>query len=249
MGFGTTIGYNGIHEFAPFMGLAEHIFRNPVLADRVELYRNKNMMISLYRTVMMLILMSVVSGCSLLGGGEPEYLASVEADPLIIPDGLDAPVPSEPVLIGVPEMRMPSGDELEPMPPRVVSTAGQQDANAYLAWSAEGAYLLVKDTPDSVATRLRYAIENTGMTLLESDESGAHKFHYSQPKTTADEGFFSRLAFWRGSDRDLDYSGTFMTSLRPDGMNTRVYLLFGNGEQVDTAGTEHILGIFMERFG
>lgn len=198
---------------------------------------------------MMLILISVISGCSLFGSGEPEYLASIEVEPLIIPEGLDKPVPSAPVLIGVPEMRMPSGDELEPMPPRVVSTAGQQDANAYMAWSAEGAYLLVKDTPDSVVGRLRYAIENTGMTLLKYDESGAHKFHYSQPKMSADEGFFSRMAFWRGNGSGLDYSGTFMTSLRPDGVNTRVYLLFGNGEQVDTAGTEHILGIFMERFG
>ncbi len=207
------------------------------------------MMISLYRTMMLLILISVVSGCSLFGNGNPEYLDSVEVAPLIIPEGLDAPVGTEPVLISVPEMRMPSGDELEPMPPRVVSTAGQQEANAYLAWSAEGAYLLVKDTPDSVVGRLRYAIENTGMTLLKFDESGAHQFHYSQPKTTVDEGFFSRMAFWRGNDSDLDYSGTFMTNLRPDGKNTRVYLLFGNGEQVDTAGTEHILGIFMERFG
>lgn len=206
-------------------------------------------MISFYRTTMILTLIAVVSGCSLFGGSEPEYLESVEAEPLIIPEGLDKPVPTEPVLISVPEMRMPSGDELEPMPPRVVSTAGQRDTNAYIAWSAEGAYLMVKDTPDSVVNRLRYAIENTGMTLLKYDESGSHKFHYSQRKTTTDEGFFSRMAFWRDSDDGLDYSGTFMTDLRPDGMNTRVYLLFGNGEPVDTAGTEHILGIFMERFG
>ena len=40
-----------------------------------------------------------------------------------------------------------------------------------------------------------------------------------------------------------------MTSLKPDGEDTRVYLLFGTGEAVDTAGSEHILGIFMERLG
>lgn len=206
------------------------------------------MMISFYRIVLALILMAVISGCSLFGSNDPEYLASVEVEPLKIPQDMDVPRGSEQVIISVPQMRMPEGDELEPMPPRVVSTAGKQDASAYMAWSAEGAYLLVKDTPDSVAGRLRYAIENTGMTLLQRDDSGAHKFHYTQP-AEPDEGFFSRMAFWRREPKAIDYSGTFMTSLRADGKNTRVYLFFGNGEPVDTAGTEHILGIFMERFG
>ncbi len=208
------------------------------------------MMISFYRTALILSLVAFIAGCSLFGNNEPEYLASVEVDPLKIPEGLDKPMGAETVIISVPQMRMPSGDELEPAPPRVVSTAGKQDANAYLAWSAEGAYLFVKDTPESVAGRLRYAIENTGMTLLKLDESGSHKFHYEQTiSADADEGFFSRMAFWRNSSYEFNYSGTFMTSLRADGVNTRVYLLFGNGELVDTPGTEHILGIFMERFG
>ena len=206
------------------------------------------MMISFYRTVIALSLVAFITGCSLFGSNEPEYLASVEVEPLKIPEGLDKPMGAEMVTISVPQMRIPAGDELEPMPPRVVSTAGKQDTNAYMAWSAEGAYLFVKDTPESVATRLRYAIENTGMTLLKLDESGSHKFHYKQT-IQSDEGFFSRMAFWRGDSDGFNYSGTFMTSLRADGMNTRVYLLFGNGEPVDTAGTEHILGIFMERFG
>ena len=197
---------------------------------------------------MILALIFVVSGCSLFGNGEPEYLASVEVEPLKIPEGLDPPQPTQPVVVSVPEMRMPAGDELEAFPPRVVSTAGKQDSNSYLAWSAEGAYLFVKDTPESVAGRLRYAIENTGMSLLKIDESGSHKFHYSQPMP-AGEGFFSKMAFWRGGSDEVDFSGTFKTSVRADGMNTRVYLLFGTGEPVDTAGSEHILGIFMERFG
>ncbi len=206
------------------------------------------MMISLYRTVLALIPIAILSGCSLFGNNEPEYLASVEVEPLKIPEGMDNPRGAETVIISVPQMRMPAGDELEPKPPRVVSTAGKQDANAYLAWSAEGAYLLVKDTPESVAGRLRYAIEHTGMTLLKMDDTGAHQFHYTQTMPP-DEGFFSRMAFWRKEPKAINYSGTFMTSLRPDGQNTRVYLLFGNGQPVDTDGSEHILGIFMERFG
>jgi hypothetical protein len=204
------------------------------------------MMKTFYRIALALILTTVAAGCSLFGNNEPEYLASVEHAPLKVPEGLSSPTGSSPVLIGQPKMRMPAGDELEPMPPRVVSTAGKQDTNAYMAWSAEGAYLMVKDTPESVARRLRFAIENSGMEMLQAGDSGSHRFHYTQPQPEQ-EGFFSNLAFWR--ETTVNYSGTFMTSLRPDGENTRVYLLFGNGEPVDTAGTEHILGIFMERLG
>lgn len=204
------------------------------------------MMISLYRIVIVLIPIAILSGCSLFGDNEPEYLDSAESYPLRVPEDLDDPTGVAPIVISVPQMRMPAGDELEPMPPRVVATAGKEDANAHLAWSAEGAYLKVKDSPDSVGRRLRFAIERGGMTMLKSDESGSHKFHYKQV-APPEEGFFSNMAFWR--NQPADYSGTFMTLLKPDGQETRVYLLFGNGEVVDTAGTEHILAIFMERLG
>jgi hypothetical protein len=204
------------------------------------------MMISLYRVAIALILIAVFSGCSSFRNTEPEYLRSAEVERLKIPEGLDDPVSPTPVVISVPRMRLPAGDELEPMPPLVVSTAGKLETNAYMAWSARGAYLFVKDTPDSVARRLRFAIVNSGMTMLERDDSGSHKFHYKQDPPES-QGFFSSMAFWR--DRPLDFSGTFKTSLVPDGENTRVYLLFGTGESVDTAGSEHILGIFMERLG
>lgn len=204
------------------------------------------MTIFFHRTAIVTILIAGLSGCSLFGANEPEYLASVELYPLRIPEGLDDPMGPAPVIISVPQMRLPAGDELEPMPPRVVSTTGKQDANAYLSWSAEGAYLMVKDTPENVSHRLLSAIEKSSMSLLKSDEAGAHKFHYSQPEP-GDEGFFSNMAFWRTGP--FDFSGTFMTRLQADGKNTRVYLLFGNGEACDTAGSEHILGIFMERLG
>ena len=204
------------------------------------------MKISFYRMAVMLILITVLSGCSWFGNNEPEYLDSIEAAPLKIPKGLDDPKGITSVVISAPGMRIPAGDELEPMPPKVVSTAGNLDANARMTWSAEGLYLMVKDTPESVARKLRIAIENSGMKLLEGDDSGAHKFHYSQAKPD-DEGFFSSVAFWRS--KPVNYSGTFMTSLRADGEDTRVYLLFGTGEPVDTAGSEHVLEIFLERLG
>jgi len=204
------------------------------------------MTIFFHRTAMILLLAAILSGCSWFGKNEPEYLASVETGLLEIPSGLDNPRGAAPVIVSMSDMRMPAGDELEPLPPRVVSTAGKQDSNAYLAWSAEGAYLFVKDTPENVARRLRAAMEEEGMTLLKADDSGSHKFQYEQ-SIPDDRGFFSSMAFWRS--KPFDYSGTYVTSLKAEGQNTRVYLLFGTGEVCDTAGSEHILGIFMDRLG
>lgn len=204
------------------------------------------MMNSFYRTAIVLILIAILSGCSWFGKNEPEYLASVEGERLEIPQGLDDPTGSAPVTISVPQMRMPAGDELEPLPPRVVSTAGKPDTNTHMSWSAEGVYLMVKDTPESVVQRLLFAIEGSGMTLLKKDGSGAHEFQYKQA-ISSDKGFFSRLAFWRG--KPDDYSGIFMTSVKADGEDTRVYLMFVDGESCDVASSEHVLGIFMEKLG
>lgn len=190
------------------------------------------------------VLATVLGGCSMFGNNEPEYLESVEAPPLKIPEGLDKPKSLRPVTISVPLMRMPAGDELEPMPPRVVSTAGKKAAHAYMSWSAEGVYLFVKDKPDLVSLQLANVINQDGMQMLQqSDGTGAHKFHYTQ-KIIDDRGWFSRMAFWQ--DNPLNFSGIFMTQLLPDGDNTRVYLRFGDGGQVDTMGAEHVLGVFMD---
>lgn len=213
----------------------------------LDIIENLTNMINAFRLTALMLIITVLSGCSLFGNSEPEYMASVEVEPLKIPAGLDKPAGPRPVVITVPLLRMPAGDELEPMPPRVVSTAGKQETNTFMAWSAEGAYLMVKDTPESVARRLRFAIVNSGMTMLEKSDVGAHKFHYTQTFINEERGFFSSMAFWR--DKPANFSGVFVTRLTADGDDTRVYLRFGNGEAVDTAGVEHILGIFMERLG
>ena len=203
------------------------------------------MIISFFRTALILVLIVVLSGCGWFGKSETEYAQSVEHEPLNIPEGLDRPRGSSPpVIISSPDMRKPVGDELEPLPPRVASASGTHNAVAYMAWSANGVYLFLKDTPEIVAVMLYRALEKEGMTLLEDSITGAYKFHYKQTMSN-DGSMFSNVAFWR--DRPFDYSGTFMTNLVPDGENTRVYLLFGTGETVDTQGAEHVLGELLER--
>jgi len=193
-----------------------------------------------------LSLFVLLGGCHWFHRQGPEYLGSEEGKPLKIPQGMNAPKGHNPMVISVGPMRMPTGDELKPQPPRVASTAGGRDANTHMAWSAEGGYLFVKDTPASVARRLGYAIKRSGMSLIEKDDNGDFKFEYHQ-QYVEKEGFFHRMMFWRDGPRD--YSGTYRLALKADGKNTRVYLYETDGSSADAETSEHILGIFMERLG
>jgi uncharacterized lipoprotein len=194
-----------------------------------------------------LLLAVVIGGCSWFKEKPPEYMESREVPPLEVPDDLDAPQYRSPIVITTPPMRMPSGDELNPGPPRAVSTAGRGEANAFIAWSAEGVYLFVKDTPESVARRLGFAIERTGMRPLPSGETGTLRFEYVHVQYD-DRSFWEKLAFWNRTGEN-DYSGIYRARIVPDGADTRVYLDFDSGGPANTNAAEHILGIFMERLG
>lgn len=188
-----------------------------------------------------------LQGCSLFRDKEPEYLQSVDGAPLQVPEDLDEIRYERPIAIRIDAMRLPAGDELNPGPPRAVSTGGRGDTNAFMAWSADGVYLMVKDTPDSVARRLRFAIQRSGMSLTQSGEAGDHEFEYVHIRID-ERGFFEKMLFWR-SDAGPNHSGVYRTRLEQDGDHTRVYLLSNAGRPADTSSAEHILGIFMERLG
>jgi uncharacterized lipoprotein len=144
-------------------------------------------------------------------------------------------------------MRMPSGDELNPGPPRVVSTGGNADSNAWMSWSAQGVFLKVRDTEDSVQRRLRFAIERSGMKLLNEAGDGSYRFEYYHVRAD-DRSFWQKMMFWRGG-AGPNYSGIYRTQVVADGEDARVYLLFDSGEQATTNAAENVLGQFMERLG
>jgi len=193
------------------------------------------------------MLVAGLGACSLFKDKPPEYMVSREAEPLEVPSDLDAPRYPAPLLISAPEMRMPSGDELNPGPPRTVTTAGRGKANAWIAWSAEGVYLAVADSPASVDRRLGYAIERTGMRPLETDGEASHRFEYVHVRYD-ERSFWQKLAFWNDG-KGPDYTGTYRAQLVPNGVDTRVYLYLDSGAPAPTSAAEHILGIFMERLG
>jgi len=206
-------------------------------------------MLKMPRPVLPLILAALsISACSWYKDKPPEYLASEEGAPLEVPDDLDDVRTVRPIFIRGDKTRMPSGDELNPGPPRAANTQGGGEPNAFLAWSANGVYLMVKDSQASVAGRLGPVIENSGMSMLESNVEGRYKFEYTHPPRKDDRGFFQKMLFWRGDDAP-DYSGTYVTYLEEDGDKTRVYLMNDTGRSANTNAAQHILGIFMERLG
>mgnify|MGYP006278993899 CR=1 FL=1 len=193
------------------------------------------------------LLALALGACSWFGDKPPEYMESREVPPLEVPADLDAPQYRSPIVISAPVMRMPSGDELNPGPPRVVSTGGRGDANAFIAWSAEGVYLAVQDTPESVERRLGFAIERTGMRPLPSEAADTLRFEYVHVRYD-DRSLWQKLAFWNRGDVP-DFSGIYRARIVPDESGSRVYLDFDAGSPATTNAAEHILGIFMERLG
>ncbi len=199
------------------------------------------------KAVVLSALVALVQGCGLFREKPPEYVESVDGIPIRVPEDLDMPQYTSPIDISGPVMRKPAGDELNPGPPRVVATAGRGDTNAFMAWSGQGVYLMVKDTPDSVARRLGFAIERSGMNLLEKDTAGKHRFEYYHARID-ERSFWQKMKFWSGG-KGPNYSGIYRTRVEADGEDTRVYLLFDSGESATTDSAEHVLGIFMERLG
>jgi len=199
------------------------------------------------RSVFLAALVAAMPGCGWFKEKPPEYVESVDGEPIRVPEDLDMPQYQSPVTISGPVMRKPAGDELNPGPPRVVATAGRGDANAFMAWSAQGVYLLVRDAPDSVARRLGYAIERSGMKMLEKNPDGRHRFEYHHQRTD-ERSFWQKMKFWSGG-KGPDYSGVYRTRMEADGADTRVYLQFDSGDAATTDSAEHVLGIFMERLG
>jgi uncharacterized lipoprotein len=62
-----------------------------------------------------------------------------------------------------------------------------------------------------------------------------------------DEGFFSKMAFWR--DDGPDYSGEYLITTEADGENTRIYLKNADGSDADQNAAEFLLVKLDERLG
>lgn len=187
----------------------------------------------------------VMSACS-SEQKQPEYYDAVETQSLEIPGGLSTPDSSSALIINSPYMPPPTM-LIETMPPRISSTTSGLKANSRLSWSAEGLYLLVKDTPESTHRRIGAVLENGGMQRIRIDDNGVYRFDYYQTFVDKD-GFFKKMAFWT-VDHTEDYSGAYQVFTQPDGENTRVYIKYADGTDCEPDAAEHLLDVLSARMG
>ncbi|MGH8035272.1 MAG: hypothetical protein ACREO9_08615 [Lysobacterales bacterium] len=188
-----------------------------------------------------------LSACGWFGKEEkqPIYYSAVEVPPLEIPEGLDRPSAAYALVITTPISPLPQR-ELPAVPPRVTSQSGGKDVIP-IRWASDGIFLFVADTPASTFRRLGLVIQRSGMILDEAVGVNGYRFEYFHDSTDPDQGFFSKLAFWR--DDAPNYTGMYQAVIKADGENSRIYIVNGDGSDADPNGAEQILAILGERLG
>ena len=202
------------------------------------------MMIIRYITLSTLAVL-LLSACS-SEAKKREYFDAVETPDLEIPEGMARPVSSSALVINVPPMSLsPMG--IETRPPRISSTTSGLDSNSSFTWSAQGLYLMVDDTVESVHRRLGLVIERAGMQRVRVDEKGVYRFDYYQ-SFTEEDGFFRKMAFWSRDKRE-DYSGAYQTFAEAEGDKTRVYIKYADGTDCEPDAAEHVLDVIRSRLG
>lgn len=177
---------------------------------------------------------------------QPIYYSAVEAPTLEIPAGLDHPSSTNALVITTPVSPLPQR-EIQAVPPRVSSQSSGGKALMPIRWASDGVYLFVEDSPQSTFRRMGLVIQRSGLTLAEAVDDYAYRFEYWHDSKDPNEGFFSKLAFWR--DDAQNYSGIYQAVIRVDGENSRVYIINGDGSDADPNAAEHILAILGERLG
>jgi uncharacterized lipoprotein len=191
------------------------------------------------------VLALLVAACS-SDARKREYYDAVETPALEIPEGLAHPVTSSALLINAPPLPLsPLG--IETRPPRISSTTSGLDSNSSFTWSAQGLYLTVDDTVESVNRRLGLVIERAGMQRVRVDENGVYRFDYYQ-SFQEEGGFFRKMAFW-SRDKGEDYSGAYQAFAEADGDKTRVYIKYADGTDCEPDAAEHVLDFIRSRLG
>lgn len=206
------------------------------------------MKIRLSRTFILLVMVSAVLTVSACRSGDkkPGYYNEVETPSLDVPSGLDYPDTGQAMIIRTPYMQPPAM-VMTDVPPRISSTTSGIDKNSRLSWSAQGLYLLVEDTPESVHRRLGLVIDRSGMQRVRVDDNGVYRFDYYQTFED-DRGFFRKMAFWSRDDTE-DYSGAYQAFTEADGENTRVYIKYADGSDCEPDAAEHVLIVLGARMG
>ncbi|MDZ4728738.1 MAG: outer membrane protein assembly factor BamC [Xanthomonadales bacterium] len=201
-------------------------------------------------TVLVLVMALSLASCGMFGKKkekQPNYYAAKEVPELVMPEGLSRPSNATALMIQTPPAPLPE-KELQAIPPRVTSQSNSKDENATVRWGSSGIYLQVADTQDSVIRRLNHAAKRSGFNYREQNTGNGLIVRYVHVRSKdPNEGFFSKMAFWR--DDGPDYSGEYLITTEADGESTRIYLRNADGSDADQNAAEYLLVKLDERLG
>lgn len=190
----------------------------------------------------------VLSGCGMFKKKPPEYLASSEQRTLEIPDDLDSPSADASLII--PGTAAPSlaGKVDHSLPPKVLPSVLSENANSAVRYGADGVYLILEDSIESVWRRLGFALKRTGMQVSdEQEQDWRYDFYFNDATRKDERGFFKKML--RIGKKAPNHSGDYRITLQPEGESTRLYLQTQAGDPAEPIPAEKILGILQERLG
>jgi outer membrane protein assembly factor BamC len=115
-----------------------------------------------------------------------------------------------------------------------------------------GTTLEVKEPFDRAWRRVGLALDRVGFTVEDRDRSqGVYYVRYVDPdadvKSKKDEGWLSKMAFWKGSDKDLNKNSQFRIHIKGNGDNATVQVLTKEGGVDAGEVSGKILGLLYEQ--
>jgi outer membrane protein assembly factor BamC len=137
---------------------------------------------------------------------------------------------------------------------KTLVAAEQRQERAKMTRAADGAGTLqINEAFDRAWRRVGLALDRVGFTVEDRDRSqGMYFVRYVDPevdvKTKKDDGFLSKLAFWKSSDKDKPTSGTqFRINVKAANNETSVQVLTREGGVDKSDTSRKILTLLHEQ--
>jgi outer membrane protein assembly factor BamC len=145
------------------------------------------------------------------------------------------------------------GTEEDSAKQRIAETRDKRD-RALIERDGGGSVLKLQESFSRAWRRTGLALDRVGFTVEDRDRSrGLYFVRYVDPEKDAsgarEEGFFSKLAFWRDDSRDTSEDGYLISLIggRDGADDTQVVVLNKEGERDSSATADRILGLLHEQ--
>lgn len=134
----------------------------------------------------------------------------------------------------------------------LLNDAPQQQRAKLTKLADGGGNLSLNDPFDRAWRRVGLALDRVGFTVEDRDRSrGIYYVRYIDPEldieTKKDTGWFSKLAFWRGSGKDKNKQEQYQIQVADSGDNSLVTLLAKDGKQDKSETSSRILNLLYEQ--